>query len=325
MIPFAQKAESSIGSLGESELIVQIRKWLGSASPESPEGIGDDCSVSHLPSHASTLLTTADPVVYESHFDDTLSPEQAASKLLKRNISDIASMGGAPSHAVLSLAAPKNLSINWLQRFYCQLGEESVQRNIQIIGGDTVESSNFLGVFMTLFGLPTGRILQRKQAIPGSHLYVTGSLGGSALGKHYRFEPRLAEGQWLSSRSEVNSCMDLSDGLGKDCEALIGQALSAEISIESIPISADAVALSKESGRSALDHAINDGEDYELLFTLSPEASLQDFEFSWKQRFATELTCIGALVVRGDKQSALLFSNCSDSLKTTGFEHFKTT
>lgn len=323
MKPFALSRNDSVQTLGESELIEKIRDWLGTASPQSPAGIGDDCSAIPLPGSKSCFLTTADPVIYQRHFDDLLSPEKVASKLLKRNISDIASMGGEPRHATLSLAIPGNLSIEWLHRFYSGLSKEALNRNIQINGGDISSTDNFVGAFMTLIGFTSARLLERKGAKPKSRLFVSGTLGGSGLRKHYAFEPRLKEGQWLANHTEVLSCMDLSDGLGKDCASLASKDCAVLIDSKTIPISDDAKSQSSESGRSALDHAINDGEDYELLFSLNSCCDTQRFQSDWERHFNTRLTQIGYFEKRNTGQPSVSFLNLPDEVTTIGYEHFR--
>jgi len=325
MNPFAQSKEESVSEWSENALIGKIKNWLGSASPDTPLGIGDDCSAVPLPRDKAYLLTTTDPVIYGSHFDECLSPENVAKKLLRRNISDIASMGGDPRHAILSLAAPGSLSLDWLQRFYTGLSREAEQWEIQINGGDLTSTEDFLGAFLTLVGYANDRILERKGASPGSLLYVTGSLGGSRLGKHFSFEPRLPEGQWLASHPAVTSCMDLSDGLGKDCAALLLDHCAAVIDAGSIPVSKAARTVAKESGRPPLDHAINDGEDYELLFTLEPDWDPQQFESAWNAQFDTRLSQIGRIEERSGDQAPVSLSDSHNSIRFSGYDPFRST
>ncbi len=324
MNPFAQSREDRVGSLGETVLIKRISEWLGAASPDAPAGIGDDCSAVPLPSDKSYLLTTTDPVIYQRHFDDQLKPEQVATKLLNRNISDIASMGGTPRHATLSLALPNHLSIDWLQRFYTGLSQEACQRQIQVNGGDVSPTEEFLGAFMTLVGYGNERILKRKGASLEALVFVTGSLGGSRLEKHFNFEPRLSEGQWLATQKGVSSCMDLSDGIGKDCAAILLDHCGATIDASRIPISEDARTLSQSSGRSPLDHAINDGEDYELLFTLEADQDYDRFISDWKSQFETSVTQIGHITKRVANHPSVVFSNLGGKIDPTGYDPFKT-
>ncbi len=325
MNPFAGDKDERIDSIGETELIERIQTWLGDASPPSPRGIGDDCSVLPVKSSENKLLVTADPVVYNKHFDDFLTPEQVAGKLLKRNASDIAAMGGFPRSATLSLALPSNLSITWLQRFYQGLAVEAKRLDTEISGGDVSSTSDFLGAFMTLIGVANERVLERGKASLGTTIYVTGELGGSLLEKHYSFEPRLAEGQWLSTQTAVLACMDLSDGLGKDCSALLKPGLGVLLKAGDVPISSAALRRSEQSGKSALQHAINDGEDYELLFALAPSTDSAAFEAEWRKTFETTLSKIGSVIKRAPNEPVLSFSGTNQSIKSSGYEHFRST
>lgn len=322
MNPFTSEIENQAAPQGESELIRRIQQWLGPSSPTTPRGMGDDCASIPIPQTENNLLVTADPIVYLKHFDDSITPEQAAAKLLKRNISDIAAMGGAPKHAIISLSFPPNLSINWLQAFHIGLSKEAQSHSIEINGGDICETSGFLGAFLTLIGFPGRRVLQRKQATTGSRVYVTGSLGGSSAGKHYAFTPRLEEGRWLANRPEAIACMDLSDGLGKDCASLIKPDQAAILEGDRLPISKAAIELSKSSGRTPVDHAVNDGEDYELLFAIDTSESIDTFESDWNQRFDTPLTCIGKIVRRGKNDDAVQLSQGPEGVNLTGYAHF---
>ncbi|MDG2255208.1 MAG: thiamine-phosphate kinase [Opitutaceae bacterium] len=325
MNPFAVEKSDRMDSIGESELIERIRSWLGDVSPDSPRGIGDDCSVLPISPFENQLLVTADPVIYHKHFDDSLKPEQVASKLLKRNASDIAAMGGYPRSATLSLALPSRLSISWLQRFYKGLALEAKHLDTEISGGDISSTDDFIGAFLTLIGVANKRVLERRKATLNSKIYVTGDLGGSILGKHHNFEPRLAEGQWLSTQSTVLACMDLSDGIGKDCPALLEPGLGVLLQADDIPISAAALRLSEQSRRPALEHAINDGEDYELLFALAPSTDHEALQTAWRQVFETPLSLIGVVVEKKPGDPTLSFSETDAFIGFTGYEHFRST
>src|ERR1700710_2389880 len=119
MTPFTSIRAESVIAQGELKLIAGIRRWLGSASPKSPFGIGDDCAV--IPPTKNHQLVTTDPVIFGRHFDDTVPPQAVGAKLLKRNLSDIAAMGGKPVAAVISLALAPETSVAWLRRFYLGL------------------------------------------------------------------------------------------------------------------------------------------------------------------------------------------------------------
>ncbi len=324
--PFSEDESETIKPLGEIGLINRIRDWLGDASPESPAGIGDDSAALELPSGAAKFLITADPVIYGRHFEDSLAPDQVAAKLAKRNLSDIAAMGGQPLASVVSLSIPGNLKTDWLERFYLGLKEQANAYNFSVAGGDVSQTDSFLGIFMTMTGVSQNRILERGRANEGSLIYVTGELGGSILSRHYAFEPRLAEGKWLAQQSEVLGCLDLSDGLGKDCASLLSANCIACLDCEKLPISKDAISLSERSGKTPLYHSINDGEDFELLFAIKPREPFQDFEERWRSAFDTPLSRIGVVETPGKHGDSLIrLVNTSEKIDFSGYEHFRKT
>lgn len=311
----------TVGSIGEEQLIRQIRRWLGPACPPSPAGIGDDCAL--LPAIKGRTLITVDPVIRGKHFDDATPPGQVAAKLLRRNLSDIAAMGGTPRHAVVALAAPTDTSIDWVRSFYQSLGREAVRFGVSIVGGDCTEIDTNLAAFLTLTGAAPKRPLLRSGGRPGDLIFVTGNLGGSLLGRHARFMPRLEEGQWLARQISVHAAIDLSDGLGKDLPCLVPENCAASIDSRNIPISSAARKMASQTGRDPIDHAINDGEDYELLFVVAAAAA-KKIEQGWKRRFSTRLSCVGQLRLhrKAGVGDVLTFSE-SANFKVRGYEHFR--
>ena len=123
--------------LGETELIRQIQTWLGATSPPPPKGIGDDCAVIH-PSRKGSQLITTDSINYGYHFDDTIAAKDVGAKLIKRNLSDIAAMGGTPESAVLALLCSSNVSIQWLQEFFLGIRNACERYSVLILGGDVI-------------------------------------------------------------------------------------------------------------------------------------------------------------------------------------------
>jgi len=283
MTPFTSTRAHSVAAHGERKLITGIRRWLGRASPASPFGIGDDCAV--IPPTRHHQLVTTDPVIWGQHFDATVSARAAGAKLLKRNLSDIAAMGGRPVAAVVSLALAPNTSLRWLRDFYLGLATTALRYRVKIVGGDITQGpAGFFGAFLTLHGESTGRrIVTRSGARAGDSIYVTGSLGGSRLGHHHAFSPRLAEGAWLASRPEVRAMMDVSDGLAKDLGSLTPDALAPALDAKAIPVSAAAHRRARTTKKTPLAHALGDGEDYELLIVV--RAGAAKLERAWRKRF----------------------------------------
>lgn len=306
---FTRKRADSVASLGEESLINEIRRWLGSSAPASPEGMGDDCA--QFPPTAKQQLITVDPVVYGSHFDDRIAPRYVGEKLLKRNLSDIAAMGGHPSAAVISLLLDRRTKLAWLEAFYRGLAACARKYKIKIIGGDIAQAENHFSASLTMIGEATSkRVITRQGGQIGDALYVTGRLGGSlASGHHYRFKPRLAEGAWLAQQREVLSMMDLSDGLGKDLRAITPEGMRALIDRSSLPL------------RSGCDvcSALSDGEDYELLFAVSGRTKPETFHRKWRRQFPrVRLTRIGELVSIRDANEPSLNLECY-----FGYEHLR--
>ncbi len=297
---FTAHRAHSVASQGEQRLITEIRRWLGRVSPRSPFGIGDDCAV--LPASRRPQLVTTDPVLYGQHFDDQVPPRAVGAKLLKRNLSDIAAMGGRPVAAVISLALAPGTSLAWLREFYLGVAACARRYRVKIVGGDLTQGpAGFFGAFLTLHGeAAERRIVSREGARPGDRIYVTGSLGGSRLGHHYRFIPRLTEGAWLARRVEVRAMMDVSDGLAKDLGALTPDGLAPALCTSTIPISDAAGRVARVTRREPLAHALGDGEDYELLVIVRAKTDQTRFERDWRRRFPRlPLSLIGAFVPKG--------------------------
>lgn len=319
MYPFTAHTDKSIGSIGEAELIKQIRSWLGETTPMSPYGIGDDCAVLRK----KTNLSAIDPVIFGKHFDDSISPENAGAKLLKRNLSDIAAMGGEANDALLALTIAPNLRLDWIERFIKGIRQTARQFNVSIIGGDVTEAPNeAFFAYLAISGFAKNP-LTRNGAKPGDSIWVTGTLGGSILRKHYAFEPRLSEGQWLAESNRACSMIDLTDGLAKDLPELIPSGTAALLDLSIIPLSDDAKTLSTKSGRSPLAHAFTDGEDYELALTLDSKNNKDSFLRAWNNTFDLTLTCIGH-IEKSDLDKCLINAATGKTIDFgNGYEHLK--
>jgi thiamine-monophosphate kinase len=228
-------------------------------------------------------------------------PRAVGGKLLKRNLSDLASMGARPTAAVVALALDPRVRTSWLEDFYRGLAAVARRYGVSVVGGDVAQADGFLGAFLTLFGEAAGpRILLRTGARSGDWIYVTGTLGGSQLGHHWRFTPRLAEGAWLARRGAVRAMMDVSDGLAKDLPALTPAGTWPAIAATAVPINSAARTSAGRTGRSPLHHALCDGEDYELVFAVAGRAAGAALERAWRRRFPhTRLTLIGRFVATG--------------------------
>jgi thiamine-monophosphate kinase len=290
MHPYTRHRHESVAALGEEKLLRAIRRWLGGASPRAPFGIGDDCAV--LAIARGRQLITVDPVIYGRHFDDRVPPRAVGEKLLKRNLSDLAAMGGCPVAAVLALTLDAHVSRLWLEQFYRGLAAAARRYGVAIVGGDVAQADGIIAASLTLLGEAAGkRVLTRRGARIDDAIWTTGVLGGSLVtGHHYRFIPRLREGAWLARRPEVRSMMDVSDGLAKDLHALTPRGAVAAL---------DPAVLPRREG-ATLHAALTDGEDYELLFVTARRTDRAAFLRAWRRVFPrTPLTCLGEFVPAG--------------------------
>ncbi len=286
---FSRSLRGSVASVGEEALLRSIRHWLGRASPRPPAGIGDDCAVLR-PARGRELLTI-DPVVHGVHFDGRVRAREVGAKLFRRNLSDIAAMGGRPRAAVVALALDARVSLAWLAEFYRGLSRESRRHGVPVVGGDVARLAGSLVATLAMTGECPGRVLTRAGSRPGDWLYVTGSLGRSlATGHHHAFEPRLAEGAWLARRNEVRAMMDVSDGLAKDLGAMTPRGASPALYGPLLP----------RRGRASVREALCDGEDYELVFSVASGSERALLERAWRRAFPhTRLTCIGRFARAG--------------------------
>lgn len=316
MHPFTRQRSAAVSASGELKLIALIRRWLGDTSPPAPFGVGDDCAV--LPPSRHPQLVTTDPVIYGRHFDDRVPARAAGAKLLKRNLSDIAAMGGRPRWAVVSLALAPQTRLDWLRDFYLGLAAAARRFDVKIVGGDITEApAGFLGAFLTLHGEAAGRrVITRSGAREGDGLFVTGPLGGSGTGHHHSFTPRLAEGAWLAGQREVVAMMDVSDGVAKDVRSLTPPGLVASVWAPMVPVSEAAEGAARRSGRPGWHHALTDGEDYELLVVVRAPGAEAQFARRWQRRFDRPLHPLGRFQRRPGPEDV-------DWAALHGYEHLR--
>lgn len=252
-----------------------IRKLNGlfPVSHDVTVGIGDDAAALDLGLPGGMLfLAAADQVISGIHFTEDTSPVLAAEKLFKRNLSDIAAMGGIPTHALVT-AASDPFDETRLMEFHQGLSNISQLYGVPVIGGDlsSLPDSGFVAT-LTIFGkVEKEKICLRSNAAPGDRIYVTGAFGNSfSSGRHLSFPPRLHEARFVAG-TYTSAMIDVSDGLVKDISRMAeASGLSAKLDVSSVPRAPGA----------SLEQALCDGEDYELVFAVSPSQA-DDLEKSW--------------------------------------------
>lgn len=277
-------------------------------------GIGDDCAIFRQRGAAEDLLFTTDLMIEDVHFRRRTHPASAVGhKALARGLSDIAAMGGEPRFCLLSLALAPWTDARWLDRFWRGFFDLARATGTVLAGGDLGHSARLTCDIVVCGAVPKGSALRRDGARPGDEIYVSGRLGGSALGLktrrgrawqlHLRPKPRLELGRFLRTEAGATAAMDLSDGLSLDLHRLcLRSGVAAELDAE-IPVFPGAT----------IEQALHGGEDYELLFTLPPRASPP------KRAGGVPLTRIGT--VRKGVPGAVQFNG--RPLAPLGYDHLR--
>ena len=279
-------------SLSETELIQRLTQDLP-ADPSVLTGPGDDCAV--IDWGGSKLLFKTDAIVEGIHFKRDTPPEVIGRKALARALSDIAAMAGTPTHALITLGVHADMEPSLIEAVYQGLRDCAREHHVNIVGGETTSLSQ-LTLSISLIGRASKPILRTGSAV-GDAIFVSGELGGSLAGHHLNFTPRLKEARWLSDQDIVHAMIDLSDGLATDLRHLLSDQTGAELLTRALPIrrAAKERARDNPSGKTALLAALTDGEDYELLFTVSSKDAVPLLD-GWKSAFPeTPLHCIGKI------------------------------
>lgn len=276
-------------------------------------GIGDDCAIYRARGSSEDMVFTTDLLVEDTHFlRATHTPEDVGWKAVARGLSDIAAMGAQPRFCLVSLALAPWADGTWVDGFYRGLLRLAAREDAPPIGGDLAHAEKLSCDIVVAGAVPRGTALRRSGAKPGDSIYVSGELGGSALGlatgggrawkRHLRPEPRLRLGRFLRTRLRATAAMDLSDGISLDLRRMcLASGVSA--SIEAPPRFRGAT----------LEQSLHGGEDYELVFTVSSGARVpREFE-------GVALTRIGTI----KKGRAGTVELDGEPLAPLGYDHFR--
>ncbi|MCA9102703.1 MAG: thiamine-monophosphate kinase [Planctomycetales bacterium] len=264
-------------------------------------GIGDDGAVVHwgdADKHGGEAVVVADLLAEGTHFVlDVLGPRRVGRKALAVNLSDLAAMAAIPVAATVSVLLPR-MNAQWIAReLFEGLLPLAREFDVAIAGGDTNTWNGPLVIDVTAWGrlTPSGPLL-RSAAQVGDRILVTGRLGGSILGRHADFQPRIDEALALRTEYGIAAGMDISDGLALDLSRLAtASGVGAILDVDHVPVHDDAHRLSADTsqGPSALQRALADGEDFELLVTAPPDVAAT---LTARSPFAVPLTDVGEIV-----------------------------
>jgi thiamine-monophosphate kinase len=322
---------------GELALLRRIRARASSIqNPSIRLGIGDDCALLRLRAREEFAITT-DLSIEGRHFRlDWHPPESVGHRTLARGLSDLAAMGARPVAAFLSLGLSRELTVTseistaWVDRFLDGLMALASEHHVPLAGGDLAESPLAIADIVLTGAVSQGNAMLRSGANAGDLIYVTGSLGGAAAelaalasspqdfaastkssgtAPHLYPQPRIAQGLWLRKRGLASAAMDLSDGLSTDLAHICEESgVAAEVNAAAIPIGVGAT----------LAHALDGGEDYELLFTAPASAKLP------RSVAGVPITAIGRTLPfkKSKPRVTLLIDGKPRPLEARGWEHF---
>lgn len=280
-------------------------------------GIGDDAAAVRF--NSEILLISTDMLVEGIHFRrEFTTAKQLGSKAITVCLSDIASMGGTPRWVTVSLGIPQHTDLDEVQEFFRGLKSAGDKYGVIVVGGDTVRSPGpWIIDVASLGSAKPGNLKPRSAAKVGEFLLVTGELGASAAGldvllhseadiptearqeavyRHICPPARVSEGIFLGTLEHVSAMIDISDGLGKEVHE-IAAASNVGIMLEGdlIPIAPSATVVATCMSKDPADYALWGGEDYELLFTVSPGRHQEIMEMLPK-RYGTKVSVIGRVV-----------------------------
>ncbi|MFW6131155.1 MAG: thiamine-phosphate kinase [Candidatus Aminicenantaceae bacterium] len=328
---------------GEFGLIERIKPLCFIREENIIKGIGDDCAVCKIDEKRAALFTT-DMLVENIHFlRKSITPFQLGYKTMAVNLSDIASMGGNPTDAFLSMAVPEDITVEYIDELYKGMMFLGEKYKVNILGGDTTNAKQDIVLNIALRGeITQDRIMYRDQAEKGDRIYVNGYLGDSAGGlwailkesvldekvknylikSHHMPQVYIKEGIILSESGMVHSCIDISDGISSDLGHICKQSRCGAILYEEkIPLSKELQSFGDITGEIPLDLALYGGEDYRLLFTVD-EQFPEKLEEEYRKEFGSRIFCVGE-IVEGNEIVLKKKGAKEKILKPSGWDHFR--
>ena len=287
-------------------MIERIKKLVKTDSSVI-KAIGDDCAVIKF-NQTHYLLYTCDMLIQDVDFTSKDKPYLIGRKALAVSISDIAACGGLPRYALVSLGLPRRRPVRLIDELYRGINNLSRQYKISIVGGD-LSAAGQLTIDISLLGtVEKKNLVLRNGAKENDIIFVTGNFGGSILGKHLRFTPRLKEARFLVKNFKINSMIDVSDGLSQDLNHILKESKVGAIIYE------DLIPLSKDCR--GIKDALCSGEDFELLFTLSVKEARRLLQKS------KDFMPIGKIVRQKPGLRLVDKQGREKKLKPEGFRHF---
>jgi len=319
--------------IDEKKIIDLAQKYFINTNTDILKGIGDDCAVTK-PSQFSQLFTS-DMLVENTHFlFDKIPAYLLGWKSLAVNISDIASMGGIPKYALLSLGINNKIDLNWLEQFYQGISDCAKTYQTSIIGGDTVKSAETIVINIALTG-ETQRPIYRDNIKNNYLILSTGYLGLSGAGfwcitnniensfcieKHNKPIPKVQEGIFLNNHIKNIAMLDSSDGLYKSIETMCEKSnLGAEIYFDNLDIHDQLQNVCTIAKKEPEDFILYGGEDYELIFAID-ENDYKSIKEEYFKKFDFDLKILGRFTDT-NKEISLIKGKSNLKIQDRSFKH----
>jgi len=305
-------------SVSEDEITEWFARQSRLVGADFPIGIGDDMAQIQLGEDISVLVTT-DMLLDGVHFDlEKATVKQVGYKAIAVSLSDCAAMATVPVAAVVCVALPRGFGEEELKQLHSGISIASERFGCALVGGDITRWDNkgLFAISVAMLSRASGsEPIKRSGAKIGDSICVTDSLGGAGRGKHLEFEPRVKEAIKIAQMETVNSMIDISDGLSSDLNRICRSSrVGALVDAEKLPISEEA-----KKSENPLNSALNDGEDFELLFTVSEEGC-QRLLRRWSEPIA--ITRIGT-ITDGRKVQIRMPDGQVEDLQPKGYDHLK--
>jgi len=294
------------------------------ADPRLEVPPGDDAAVLRPPAERRTVVTV-DMLMEGTDFmlGPGCTPQAVGHKALAVNLSDLAAMAARPEAVVVAVALPRRGGDALGRGLLDGMLPLAAAHGCVLAGGDTNAWDGPLVISVTALGsVPPGRAWRRDGARVGDLLVVSGGCGGSLLGRHLAVTPRCQEALAIADRFEVHAAIDISDGLSLDLARVMeASGTAAVVDLAAVPIHPDAIRMAAEpgDGRSPLEHALGDGEDFELLLAM-PAAEARRLVAEGVALTGTAFTVIGE-VVAGRGLAGRTADGTTTPLDPRGYEH----
>ncbi|MBT3384886.1 MAG: thiamine-phosphate kinase [Prolixibacteraceae bacterium] len=342
-----EKQQTSISELGEFGLIDRLTKNIHLKNKSTIKGVGDDAAI--LDYKDKQIVVSTDLLTEGIHFNLMYVPlKHLGYKAVIVNLSDVCAMNAVPKQITVNIALSSKFSVEAVEELYSGIHLACEKYGVDLVGGDTTSSLTGLTISISVLGeIKNENIVYRSGAKPTDLLCVTGDLGGAYMGLQLlerenevfkgneNLQPQLEGYDYILERQlkpearvdivsafretgiKPTSMIDISDGLSSEIMHLCKNSnVGCNLYEDKIPMDSQTKKMAEELNINPLVAALNGGEDYELLFTIS----LEDYE---KIKLDPDFTIIGHMTEPSEGSNLVTTSGSAIPLQAQGWNHGK--